>query len=37
MKFLSKQYYEERAKEFYEHRLGSMTMKELSSKVLILL
>ena len=29
-KFLSKQYYEERAKEFYELRLGSMSMKELS-------
>ena len=29
-KFLSEQYYEERAKEFYELRLGSISMKELS-------
>ena len=28
----SEQYYEEKAKEFYELRLGAMTMKELSSK-----
>ena len=31
------QYYEERAKEFYELKLGSMSMKELSSKFLSLL
>ena len=31
------QYYEERAKEFYELNLGSMSMKELSSKFLSLL
>ena len=37
MKFLSEQYYEERAKEFYELKLGSMSMKELSSKFLSLL
>ena len=36
-KFLSKQYYEERAKYFYKLRLGSMTMKKLSSKFLSLL
>ena len=36
-KFLSKQYYEERAKEFYELKLGSMSMKELSNKFLSLL
>ena len=30
-KFLSKQYYEQTAKEFYDIRLGSMSMKELSS------
>ena len=28
-KFLSQQYYEERAKEFYELKLGSMSLKEL--------
>ena len=28
---LSKQYYEERNKKFYDLRLGSMSMKELSS------
>ena len=33
-KFLSKQYYEERAKEFYELKLGSMSMKKLSIKFL---
>ena len=32
-----KQYYEEKAKEFYELRLGAMTMKELCSKFLSLL
>ena len=26
-KYLSEQYYEEKAKEFYELRLGAMTMK----------
>ena len=36
-KFLSEQYYEERDKEFYELKLGSMSMKELSSKFLSLL
>ena len=33
-KFLSEQYYEERAKEFYELKLGSMTMKDLNGQVL---
>ena len=36
-KFLSEQYYEERAKAFYELRLGSMSMEDLSSKFLSLL
>ena len=36
-KFMFAQYYEERAKEFYELKLGSMSMKELSSKFLSLL
>ena len=36
-KFLSKQYYGERDKEFYELKLGSMSMKELSSNFLSLL
>ena len=36
-KFMSKQYYEERAKEFYELKLGSMTMKDLNNKFLSLL
>ena len=36
-KFLSKQFYEERAKEFYELKLGSMTMKDLNNKFLSLL
>ena len=36
-KFLCKEYYEERAKEFYELKLGSMTMKDLNSKFLSLL
>ena len=31
------QYYEERAKEFYDLRLGTMSMKELNSKFLSLL
>ena len=35
--FLSEQYYEERAKEFYELKLGSMSTKELSSRFLSLL
>ena len=34
---MSKQYYEERAKEFYDLRLGTMSMKELNSKFLSLL
>ena len=33
-KFLSEQYYEERAKEFYELKLGTMNMKELNNKFL---
>ena len=37
MKFLSEQYCEETVKEFYELKLGSMSMKELSSKFLSLL
>ena len=36
-KFISKQCYEERAKEFYDLKLGSMSIKELSSKFLSLL
>ena len=36
-KILSEQYYEERAKEFYELKLGIMNMKELNSKFLSLL
>ena len=36
-KFMSEQYYEERAKEFYELKLGSMTMKDLNNKFLSLL
>ena len=36
-KFLSEQYYKERAKKFYELKLGSMSMKELSNKFLSLL
>ena len=36
-KFLSKQYYEEQAKEFYELKLGTMNMKELNNKFLSLL
>ena len=35
--FLSKQYYKERAKEFYDLKLGSMSMNELISKLLSLL
>jgi hypothetical protein len=34
---LSEQYYEEKAKEFYDLKLGSMTMKDLCSKFLSLL
>ena len=34
---MSEQYYEERAKEFYELKLGSMTMKDLNNKFLSLL
>ena len=29
---MSEQYYEERAKEFYDLRLGTMSMEELNSK-----
>ena len=36
-KIMSEQYYEERAKEFYELKLGSMTMKYLNNKFLSLL
>ena len=36
-KFLSKQYYEKRAKEFYELKLRTMNMKELNSEFLSLL
>jgi len=36
-KILSEQYYEEKEKEFYDLKLGSMTMKELCSKFLSLL
>ena len=36
-KLLFEQYCEERAKEFYELKLGSMTMKDLNSKFLSLL
>ena len=36
-KFMSEQYYEEQAKEFYELKLGTMNMKELNSKFLSLL
>ena len=36
-KFLLEQYYEERDKEFYDLRLGIMSMKELNSKILSLL
>ena len=35
--FLAEQYYEERDNEFYELKMGSMSMKELSSKFLSLL
>ena len=35
--YLSKQYYEEKDKEFYELRLGAITMKELCIKFLSLL
>ena len=36
-KILSKQYYEEQGKEFYELKLKTMNMKELNSKFLSLL
>ena len=36
-KFMSEKYYEEREKEFYELKLGSMTMKDLNNKFLSLL
>ena len=35
-KFLSEQYYEERANEFYELKLGSMTMTDPNNKFLSL-
>ena len=35
-KFLSEQYCDERAKEFYELKLGTMNMNELNSKFLSL-
>ena len=35
--FLSEQYYGERAKDFYELKLGSMTMNDLNNKFLSLL
>jgi len=34
---MSEQYYEGRAKEFYELKLGNMTMKDMCSKFLSLL
>jgi len=34
IKYLSEQYYEEKAKEFYDLKLGTLTMKELCSKFL---
>ena len=37
IKYLSEQYYEEKAKEFYEFRLGAMTMKELCNNFMSLL
>ena len=36
-RFLSEQHYEDRAKEFYDLKLGPMSMKELSNKFLSLL
>ena len=36
-KFLSEQYYEERAKEFYELKLGTMNRKKINNKFLSLL
>ena len=36
-KFLSEKYYKERAKEFYDLRLGTISMKELNNKFLSLL
>ena len=36
-KFLFELYYEERVKEFYDLKLGSMTMKDLNNKFLSLL
>ena len=36
-KLLSEQYYKERAKEFYELKLGSMKMNDLNNKFLSLL
>ena len=37
IKYLSKQYYEEKDKEFYDLRLGFMLMKEICSKFVSLL
>ena len=34
---MSEQYYEERAKEFYDVRLGTISTNELNSKILSLL
>ena len=34
---MSEQYYEERSKEFYDLKLGPMSMKELRSEFLILI
>ena len=34
---MSEQYYEERAKQFYDVRLGTISTKELNSKILSLL
>jgi hypothetical protein len=36
-KYLSKQYYEGKAKQFYEMKLGNLTMKDFCNKFLILL
>jgi len=35
--YMTKQYYEEKAKEFYDIKLGTLTMKELCNKFLSLL
>ena len=36
-KYLSERYYDDRAKEFYELRMGSMTNEEYTSRILELL